>query len=195
MGKSYQRTLLLSLLLPATVLTGCEQYQDITSVTEPAAYEQAAVAKPKSAKVLTRHADNSGGTVTTEWVTSGQRATLKLGKYELFVPKGAVQTPTTFRMTVLRGPVIGVSLEAFDNQGNPVREFRTPLRLTLPYDEAHVYNIEDCKLYLANVVSESDLTILEVVNVSVDQKRQTVTGNITHFSLWTLAKELSPGID
>lgn len=194
MAKTYQRTLLIGLLTLAPLFGACEQV-DISGVTESEAPAQDAAAKPKTVKLLLRHAAASGRTVAVDWVTAGKTTTLKLGKYELFVPRGAVKKPTTFRMTVLSGPVIGVSLEAWDNQGNRVTEFNVPLRLTLPYDEAHVYSVDDCKFLLANIVSETDHTILDVVNVGVNPEAQTITGNITHFSVWSLAKELSPAID
>ena len=194
MAKSYKRTLLLSLLLLAPLYTGCEQMSDISGVTEREATAPAAAEKPKFVKVLMRYTPAQGGTVASDWVTSGKSTTLTFGKYELFIPKGAVRKPTFFRMTVLSGTVIGVSLEAWDNQLNKVSEFRVPLRLTIPYDEAHIYD-PNCKLVLANIVSESDLTVLDVEQASINPSNETVTGNITHFSLWSLAKELSPGID
>ena len=194
MAKSYQRSLLIGLITLAPLFGACEQ-ADISGVTESEVSAPEAAAKPKFVKLLLRQSAASGGAVAVDWVTAGKTTTLKVGKYELFVPRGAVQKPTTFRMTVLSGSVIGVSLEAWDNQGNRITEFRSPLRLTLPYDEAHIYNTNDCKLLLANIVSETDHTILDVVNVGVDTSAQTITGNITHFSIWSLAKELSPGID
>ena len=197
MAKSYQRTLLIALLTLAPMFGACEQV-DISGITEPAATTVAA--KPKVAKLLERVTANSGATVATDWTTAGKSITLTIGKYQLWVPKGAVQTPTTFQMTVLDGPVIGVSLKAWDNQGNPVTHFQVPLRLTLPYDEADLTLITDpTRLLLANIVSETDPTILEVVNPAVNQRDLTITGAITHFSVWSLAlemsKELSPGID
>jgi hypothetical protein len=195
MAKSYKRTLLLSLLMIAPLYAGCEQVSDISSVTETEVPAPAVAEKPKFVQVLMRQSPTTGGTVMSDWVTAGKATTLKFGKYELFIPKGAVKKPTFFRMTILTGSVIGVSLQAWDNQLEEITEFRTPLRLTLPYDEAHIYNIENCKLVLANIVSENDLTVLDVEQAAIDPVSQTITGNITHFSLWSLAKELSPGID
>lgn len=196
MAKSYQRTLLVGLLTLAPLFGACEQ-ADISGVTDAAA--PAVALKSKQVKVITRAWSALPGTVTSDWVTAGKATALKLGKYTLWVPKGAVQKPTMFRMTVLGGPVIGVALEAVDNKGEAVTHFQVPLRLTLPYDEADLILRNPSDLLLANIASEADQTILEVVNVNVNQKEQTITGNITHFSVWSLAidssKELSPGID
>lgn len=198
MAKSYQRTLLVGLLTLAPFFGACEQ-ADISGVTEqPTA--SVAYKGGKQAKVLKRKASSPRTTVDSDVATHGKSVELRIGKFELWVPKGAVRTPTTFRMTVVEGDIVGVSLEAWDNQGNPVTQFQVPLRLTLPYDEIDPNEIRSLSdLRLANIVSATDETILELVHVSVDKKSQTITGNITHFSVWSLAidlaKELSPGID
>lgn len=197
MAKSYQRTLLAGLLTLAPLFGACEQ-ADINGVTETAPVTLAA--KPKPAKVITRTWTTMSGTVVSDWITSGKETTLQLGKYQLHVPRGSVRKPTMFRMTVLGGSVIGVSLEAIDNKGDAVTQFDVPLRLTLPYDDATGSDIADpTRLVLANIVSESNTTILEIVSPSVDLGKQTITGTITHFSVWSLAvrlsKELSPAID
>jgi hypothetical protein len=198
MAKSYQRTLLLGLIMLAPLYAGCERAADIAGVTEAPA--QTLTLKSRHNKVLKRTSVGTSGTVVSDWTNHGKPLTLEIGKYKLWVPKGAVKNPTIFRMTVLTGSVVGVSLEAFDNQGDPVTQFQTPLRLTLPYDEADEAEIDNpSHLLLANIVSESDPTILEIVNPAVNQKHKTITGSITHFSVWSLAiqlsKELSPGID
>lgn len=193
MAKSYQRTLLVGLLTLAPLFGACEQ-ADINGVTEPVTPSVAA--KPKTAKVVSRVVHTTSGTVVSEWVTNGKDATLQLGKYRLYVPRGAVRKPTLFVMTILDGQMIGVSLTAFDKDWNPVTEFRAPVMLTLPYDEADQSEVGDGnKLKIANVVSETDRTILELVNVTRDEAAKTITGNLFHFSVWSLAKELSPAID
>jgi hypothetical protein len=125
---------------------------------------------------------------------------LKIGKYELRVPKDAVSQNTLFRMKIIDGPVAGVSLEAWDSRGNPVTKFKHDLELTLPYEDIEDFEITDpSNLLVVNIAGVNDETILEVVNTRVDKKDQTVTGRIAHFSVWCIAielsKELSPGID
>ena len=193
MAKTYQRTLLIGLLTLAPLFGACEQV-DISGVTEPSAPTLAA--KPKGARVVTRVMHTTAGTVVSDWLTNGKDATLQIGKYKLYVPRGAVKKPTLFVMTVLDGDMIGVRLLAFDKDWNKVTEFRAPIQLTLPYDEADPLEVDDGnKLKIANVASEFDTTILELVNVSRDQQNQTITGYLLHFSVWSLAKELSPAID
>jgi hypothetical protein len=197
MAKSFKQPLLIGLLALVPFFTACERATDISGVTEAAAPTVAT--KPRPAKVLTREGVNLGGVVYSEWITAGKSTTLTIGKYELVIPKGAVKKPTIFRMTVLTGSVIGVSLQAWDNSFEPVTQFQAPLRLTLPYDEAPETEVQHPdRLLLANIVSDTDTSILELVAPSIDPINKTITGNITHFSIWSLAlslKELSPGID
>jgi hypothetical protein len=197
MAKSYQRTLLIALLTLAPIFGACEQV-DISGVTDSSTPMLAA--KSKTVRLLERMSSDAGALVVTEWTTPGKSITLEAGKYKLVVPKEAVKTSTMFRMTVLTGPVIGVSLEAWDNQGNAITKFQVPLHLTLPYDGANPTLTQDpSRLLLANIKSAQDPTILEVINPSVNPVEQTITGCIKHFSVWSIAlelsKELSPGID
>lgn len=194
MAKSYQRTLLIGLLTLAPVFGACEQ-ADISGITEPAA-APAYVPPVRTATIVSRVVHNTSGTVVSDWLTNGKSATLQLGKYTLEIPRGAVKKPTLFVMTVLDGNMIGVRLLAFDRDMNPVTQFAMPLQLTLPYDEADQTEITSTnKLLIANVVSEIDTRILELVNPQVNRSALTITGNISHFSVWSLAKELSPAID
>ena len=198
MAKSFKQPLLIGLLALAPFFTACERAAEISGVTE--APVMTSSARPKPARVLKRQGTATSGTVYSEWISSGKSTTLTIGKYSLFIPKGAVKKPTLFRMQVLTGEVIGVSLHAWDNSWQPVTQFQVPLRLTLPYDEVSATDIDSTdRLLIANIVSDVDTSILEVVNPSVNPIEQTITGNITHFSIWSLAislsKELSPGID
>jgi hypothetical protein len=199
MAKSYQRTLLAGLLSLAPLFGACDSSSDLRSVTEPDVVPTVAYS-PKQVKVVTRVTNGTTGIAISDYVTNGKTAHLKIGKYELDVPRGAVHKPTRFMMIVLENEMIGVKLYAFDKDWKPVTRFQRPLQLTLPYDEADHSEIASAsKLYIANVVSEQDATILEMVATSVDKDNQTVTGGLYHFSVWSLAvqfsKELSPGID
>jgi hypothetical protein len=198
MAKSFKQPLLIGLLALSPLFTACERAADISGLTEAATPTVAT--KPRIARVVTRQTVATAGTVYSEWISGGKSTTLTIGKYELFVPKGAVKKPTLFRMQVLAGSVIGVSLQAWDNSWQPVTQFQAPLRLTLPYEEASAFDIQQPeRLLLANIISDTDTSILEIVSPSINPIEQTITGNITHFSIWSLAlsvtKELSPGID
>jgi hypothetical protein len=199
MAKSYQRTLLAGLLSLAPMFGGCDSASDSGSVTEPDVVPTVTYS-PKQVKVVTRVVNGTTGVAISDFVTNGKTAHLQIGKYELNVPRGAVHKPTRFMMVVLENDMIGVKLYAFDKDWQPVTRFQRPVQLTLPYDEADHQQISTAgKLFIANVVSEQDATILEMVSTDVDKENQTVTGGLYHFSVWSLAiqlsKELSPGID
>lgn len=201
MAKPYQRTLLVALLSLAPVFAGCDSAVDLSGVPEPAAAIPTVAFHPKEVTVVTRVFPGTTGVAISDYVTKGKSATLTIGKYQLVVPRGAVQKPTRFAMVVLENDMIGVKLYAFDKDWNEVRQFEKPVQLTLPYDEADETLLRDKhnKLFIANVVSENDATILEMVSARVDESTKTVTGDLYHFSVWSLAiqlsKEFSPGID
>lgn len=198
MANSYQRTLLAAVLSLASVI-GCENAANFSSVAEPPALSVAALV-PKDVKVVTRLFNGPGGIAVSDYVTKSQTATLEVGQYRLVVPRNAVRKPTRFVMIVLDNKMVGVKLFAYDQEWKPVTQFQRPVQLTLPYDEADLSarGPQD-RLYIANVVSESDATILDVVAARADDRSQTVSGDLYHFSVWSLAlqftKEFSPAID
>lgn len=198
MAKSYQRTLLAAVLFLASAI-GCEDAADFSSVAEPPALSVAPLAA-KDVRVVTRLLNRTGGIAVSDWVTNSETVTLEVGKYRLVVPRNAVRKPTRFVMIVLDNQMVGVKLFAYDQEWQPVTQFRRPVQLTLPYDEADLSarGPQD-KLYIANVVSENDATILDVVAARADASSQTISGDLYHFSVWSLAlqftKEFSPAID
>ncbi|HET9440525.1 MAG TPA: hypothetical protein VFO52_10155 [Longimicrobiales bacterium] len=199
MTKSYQRMLFCALLALTPLFSACERADDVSSVTvDPM---QATIAfKPGEVRVVSRSTQGGGGYAVSDFVGRNNTATLEVGKYRLQVPRGAVKKPTRFMMVVLENDIIGVRLYAWDRDWQPVRTFSTPLALTLPYDEADEAEIvAGAKLRIANLVSESDPTVLELVAAEPDRINKTVTGRLSHFSVWSLViqftKELSPGID
>lgn len=201
MAKSYQRLLCSALVVLTSLVSACEQADDISSVTADPVQATATIAfKPGEVKVVSRSMPGGGGYAVSDFVGRQNTATLEVGKYRLSVPRGAVRKPTRFMMVVLNNDMIGVRLYAWDRYWQPVRTFRTPLALTLPYDEADESQIvAGAKLRIANVVSETDPTVLELIAAEPDRTNRTVTGRLSHFSVWSLAlqftKELSPGID
>ncbi|HEY0671442.1 MAG TPA: hypothetical protein VGD27_04195 [Longimicrobiales bacterium] len=198
MARSYQRMLFRALLVLTPIFTACERAADINGITADPMPATVAF-KSAEVRVVTRVVGGTTGYAISDYVTRNKTATLQVGKYQLYVPRGAVKKPTRFMMVVLDSAFIGVRLYAFDKEWKPVTHFHVPVELTLPYDEASADEIRAGELRIANVVSETDPTILELVSAEVDADSQTVTGSLYHFSVWTLAlqltKELSPGID
>ncbi len=199
MAQLSQRKLFYALLALIPLFAACEQAGDINS-SVPAEPVNATIAfKPGDVRVVTRRVRGTGGVVMSDFVTGNKTATLAFGKYKLEVPRNAVRKPTRFVMVVLDNDMVGVRLYAFDRDWEPVRSFRAPLTLTLPYDEADAGQLQNAVLRVANVASETDPTVLELVAANTDRKHGTVSAKLVHFSVWSLAvhlsKELSPGID
>jgi hypothetical protein len=200
MAQSHKRSLLIALVALAPAFTACEQVDEISSVAEttrPAQPINAVNAKPKFATLVWRDSTSSvPKRVAYVWVDGPKKAArLQIGKYALDIPRGAVSQPTVFRMQVVDDGFITAELDAYvwNNGWQQVHTFNQPLKLTLPYDEAASDIVADpTKLLIANTLNAE---ILELVNTSVDWRHLTVTGEITHFSMWALAKEISMGID
>ncbi len=197
MAQSYQRSLLIALTALVPALTACERVDEISGVTENSDTRASVVSahsKPMNAQLVKRSADGSVPTqVAFEYVTPQRKGRLQIGKYMLEIPRGAVRGGTWFRMKVVDNGYITVELDAFDARLQRVTHFMQPLKLTIPYEDGSPDVIDDpAKLKIAHTVDEE---ILELVGASVNKRTRTVSSPIWHFSMWTLAKEFSPGID
>jgi hypothetical protein len=192
MIQSGKRTLLAALILLAPLFTACEQVDQISSVE---ATDVTVAAKKKIAKVV--HANVTASGSDAGFATAGKGTTLKVGQYKLVVPKGAVNKKTYFVMTVLPGTSVSVSLNAYDaSTFAEVSTFRKDLTLTLPYSEVDASAIDkEGWLRIGNVSEEDAEAVLEIVDTEVDKRAKTITGKISHFSLWAVAKEIIVGID
>jgi len=68
--------------------------------------------------------------------------------------------------------------------------------LTLPYSAIDPAAIDDAgDLVVANVSEDGSYSVLEIASTYVDDDAKTVTGKISHFSIWAVAKEIIVGID
>lgn len=186
---SAKRMLLGALLLSAPLFSACERIDTISSIetTDFAA----SPGRSKKAKLVVAAVTESG--TVQGMATHGRSLTLQIGQYVLEVPKGAVKEPTTFRMTVVPGDMVKVSLEAWDanDPSVEVKQFRQPLNLTLPYSAIAPEDRANPGLLLIGHISEDGRNqIEEVVNAVVDTNAQTITGQIFHFSIWAIVREL-----
>lgn len=192
MIQSGKRTLLAALIVLAPMFTACEQVDQISSVE---ATDITVAAKKKFARVV--HANVTASGWDAGFATAGKSITLQVGQYKLVVPKGAVNKKTYFVMVVLPGTSVSVSLKAYDTSNfAEVSTFRRELFLTLPYSEIDAASIgNESSLRIGNVSEDGAESILEIVDTNVDNNAKTITGKITHFSLWAVAKEIIVGID
>jgi hypothetical protein len=178
MYQSGKRTLLAALILFAPMFTACEQVDRISSVEVT---DVTVAAKKKIARVVKANVTASGS--AEGFASAGKGTTLRVGQYKLVVPKGAVNRKTRFVLTVLPGTSVTVSLK--------VSTFRRELFLTLPYSAIDPSAIDnESKLLVANVSEDGTESVLEIADTNVDNNAKTVTGKITHFSIWAIAREI-----
>ena len=192
--QSRRRTLFVALLALAPMFAACERVDQISGIEMTDV--TATARRTKTAQVVTADVTASGIAIGSASYNKG--VTLSIGQYRLVVPKRAVPRKTVFVMTVTPGNAVAVSLKAY-RDGAAVTTFDKELFLTLPYSEvvdpAVMGEDEETKLVVANISEDGSHSVLEIVNTGIDDEAKTVTGKITHFSIWAIAKEIIVGID
>jgi hypothetical protein len=123
----------------------------------------------------------SGGSITVDGHT-------------LKVPAGAVSQWTWFMVKVVASNAVHVDLKAWRaSDGQPVTQFsNVPVQLTL--DASGLGQLDPAMLivYLRDDTYDGRR---EPIPSTVNMSNATVTGYLTHFSSYALAREYSPGID
>ena len=124
----------------------------------------------------------TGGSITAEGHT-------------LKVPAGAISQPTWFSMQVVEASVVHVKLKAWRAiDGGAVTQFpNTPVELTL--DASALEKLDPAGLTIVYLRDGTYDGAKERVPSTFNQADWTVTGYLTHFSSYALAREFSPGID
>jgi hypothetical protein len=192
MMQSSKRMLLTALLLLAPAFAACEQADQISGIETT---DVTVAPKRKAVTVVHAHVTASGW--DAGFATHGKDLTLQVGQYRLVVPKGAVSKKTYFVMVISPGTTVSASLKAYDaGSWQEVKTFRRELLVTLPYSEIDASLIgNESKLLVANISEDGTNSVLEIADTNVDNNAKTITGKISHFSLWAIAKEIIVGID
>jgi hypothetical protein len=120
---------------------------------------------------------------------------LSAGGHTLQVPTGAVSAPTWFLMYVADSDAVQVTLKAWRAIDRaPVTQFNNvPVRLTLDASRRGI--LDPAGLVVVYLRDGTTSGALEAVPSTVDSSKWTVTGVLTHFSAYALAREYAPGID
>ena len=115
--------------------------------------------------------------------------------HPLKVPAGAVSQPTWFSMQVVEASVVHVRLKAWRAlDGAAVTQFpNVPVELTL--DASKLEKLDPTGLIIVYLRDGTYDGVKEKVPSVVDLDHWTVTGYLSHFSSYALAREFSPGID
>jgi hypothetical protein len=148
---------------------------------------------------------NAPDVVKTRNVIRGNRVTgliqatggaISIDGHTLKVPAGAVGQPTWFSMQVVEASVVHVRLKAWRAaDGAAVTQFPSvPVELTL--DASRIEKLDPTGLVIVYLRDGTYTGAREEVRSVVNQNNWTVTGYLTHFSAYALARrEFSPGID
>ena len=147
---------------------------------------------------------NAPDVVKTKTIVRGNRVTgliqptggsVSVDGNTLNVPAGAVGQPTWFSMQVVEGSVVHVRLKAWRAaDGAAVTQFpNVAVELTL--DASRIEKLDPTGLVIVYLRDGTYDGAREEVRSIVNQNNWTVTGYLTHFSSYALAREFSPGID
>ena len=108
---------------------------------------------------------------------------LSLGHHSLLVPAGAVDSPTTFSMELLKSEYVMVDLTAMRRRVDVGEKgFEKPVTLTLSYDGLRVR--DPSKLFILRVNEDGRHEKLPSV---VDTRKKTVSAQLDHFSKYAMA--------
>ncbi len=128
-------------------------------------------------------------------VTPSTGGTVSTNGHTLKVPVGAVTQPTWFMMNVVETNAVQVKLKAWRAaDGAPVTQFpKVPVQLTL--NAGQLESLDPTGLVIVYLRDDTTEGATEKVASTLNTNNWTVTGYLTHFSSYALAREFSPGID
>lgn len=170
---AWMRPGLLAALALAITLAACESVGDAGALLEPK-HEQEQVLiswKLGNGYTVVRETEESVGSV--EAVIGSSGGTLVLGGHILFVPQGAVDADTRFRIVKDDGDHVRLRLTASRNGENEIgrRGFNRPVTLMLSYEQA------------ANV-PVADVAKLSVMFIRADQKVEPLPSAVNFYDRW-----------
>jgi hypothetical protein len=115
--------------------------------------------------------------------------------HTLRVPAGAISQPTWFSMRIVEAAVVHVRLHAWRAlDGVAVTQFpNAPVQLTL--NASHLEKLDPTGLVIVYLRDGTYEGAREPIPSTVNTSNWTVTGYLSHFSSYALAREYSPGID
>lgn len=120
---------------------------------------------------------------------------VSVGGHLLKVPANAVTSPTFFSVQVVEGDVYQLKFRAWRAlDGAAVTQFnRVPLEIT--YDVSDLENSDPTGLVVVYLQDGTTTGGMEKVATKVNGPNRTVTGYLTHFSSYAVAREYSMGLD
>jgi hypothetical protein len=137
----------------------------------------------------------NGEDIGLKYITP-QGGTVTAGGHEMIVPAGAVAQPTWFLMKVIASDRIQVKLKAWRaTDWSPVTQFpvSNPIRLNL--NVSKVTGIDVSKLVVVYLADNTVDGRKEPVNSALNADGKILTGYLTHFSIYAVAREYTIGLD
>ena len=114
---------------------------------------------------------------------------LKIGSHEVFVPHGAVSSPTRFVWTATVGKYVEMDLQAIRvSDGAAVTKFPEDIKLRINYGELSWMGDPD-RLRVVYLVDGTPHGRKEKVESYASRQDKNVTGRLEHFSIYTMAIE------
>jgi hypothetical protein len=137
----------------------------------------------------------NGEDVAFQYITpSGGR--LKAGGHEMIVPAGAVAQPTWFLMSVIATDRIQLNLRAWRGRDwAPVTQFPATSPIELRLDVSRVVGIDLSELVLVYLPDNTFDGDKVPVRSTVNLETKILTGYLTHFSMYAVAREYTIGMD
>lgn len=191
MTRKWMRLSTMPLLAAALWLAGCSD--QAVPAGELFGPQEAQLSKG-NAKGLSRFEKVLGmvpdrAVLVDEKVIGASGGTLSAAGYEIFIPGGAVNRQTTFRMEAMTDGTIGVKLTAtrIDKKGRETdvgsAGFRKPITLSLHYGTA-IDQISDESVLAIALVQPNGQLVVQKSFVSTEYKR--VFTDLQHFSDYAL---------
>lgn len=172
-ASKWMRRSSLAALAFVAVLAGCESTSDSGLLLEPKHESEQILISFKFGNGYTVVAETEESVGVVEGVIGSEGGTLALGKHLLFIPPGAVDGKTTFRMEKEDGDHVRLHLTASRYSENDVGRlgFKRPVRLMLSYEGA------------ANV-SARDIQALSVMYIRPDDKVEPLPSSVNYYDRW-----------
>ena len=170
--KWMRRTSLAVLALMFT-LAGCESTGESGLMLEPKHETEQVLVSWKFGNGYRVVAETEESVGSVEGVIGRAGGTLALGKHLLFVPAGAVNQPTTFRIEKKDGDHVRLHLTASRFGDNDVgrRGFKRPVRLMLSYEGS-------------SNLSARDVAELRVMYIRPDQQIEALPSSVNYYDRW-----------
>lgn len=136
-----------------------------------------------------------GADMALQYITP-QGGKVAVGGHEMIVPAGAVPSPTWFLMSVVASDRIHVKLKAWRASDlSRVSQFPVNTPIELKLNVSKVTGIDLSTLVVVYLADETYDGIKEAVRSSINLETKVLTGYLTHFSSYAVAREYTIGLD